>query len=66
MEITPFTSEPYEIRTTLEITIFKTNNNEYLSTLAHEGYPGHLYQNVYFKNQDVNLFFGGYYEYFKN
>lgn len=24
-------------------------------TLAHEGYPGHLYQNVYFKSQDVNL-----------
>lgn len=25
------------------------------TTLAHEGYPGHLYQNVYFKNQDVNV-----------
>ncbi len=25
------------------------------TTLAHEGYPGHLYQNVYFKNQDVNI-----------
>lgn len=24
------------------------------TTLAHEGYPGHLYQNVYFKNLDVN------------
>jgi uncharacterized protein (DUF885 family) len=25
------------------------------STLAHEGLPGHLYQDVYFKSQDVNL-----------
>ncbi len=24
-------------------------------TLAHEGIPGHLYQNVYFKQQDVNI-----------
>jgi uncharacterized protein (DUF885 family) len=24
-------------------------------TLAHEGFPGHLYQNVYFKNQEVNI-----------
>ena len=23
--------------------------------MAHEGYPGHLYQNVYFKNKDVNI-----------
>ena len=29
--------------------------NYLYTTLAHEGYPGHLYQNVYFKNQDVNL-----------
>ena len=29
--------------------------NYLYGTLAHEGYPGHLYQNVYFKNQDVNL-----------
>ncbi len=33
-----------------------TYDYDYLyTTLAHEGYPGHLYQNVYFKNQDVNL-----------
>ena len=31
------------------------NYNYLYTTLAHEGYPGHLYQNVYFKNQDVNL-----------
>lgn len=29
--------------------------NYLYTTLAHEGYPGHLYQNVYFKNQDVNV-----------
>ena len=29
--------------------------NYLYTTLAHEGYPGHLYQNVYFNNQDVNL-----------
>lgn len=29
--------------------------NYLFTTLAHEGYPGHLYQNVYFKNQDVNI-----------
>lgn len=29
--------------------------NYLYTTLAHEGYPGHLYQNVYFKNKDVNL-----------
>ena len=29
--------------------------NYLYSTLAHEGYPGHLYQNVYFKSKDVNL-----------
>lgn len=28
--------------------------NYLFTTLAHEGFPGHLYQNVYFKNQDVN------------
>ena len=25
------------------------------TTLAHEGFPGHLYQNVYFKNSDASL-----------
>lgn len=33
-------------------------NNDYnylYSTLAHEGIPGHLYQDVYFKSQDVNI-----------
>lgn len=29
--------------------------NYLFTTLAHEGFPGHLYQNVYFKNQDVNI-----------
>lgn len=29
--------------------------NYLFTTLAHEGYPGHLYQNVYFKNKDVNI-----------
>lgn len=29
--------------------------NYLYTTLAHEGFPGHLYQNVYFKNQNVNL-----------
>ena len=29
--------------------------NYLYTTLAHEGYPGHLYQNVYFKNKDVNI-----------
>jgi uncharacterized protein (DUF885 family) len=29
--------------------------NYLYTTLAHEGIPGHLYQNVYFKNQDVNV-----------
>ena len=29
--------------------------NYLYSTLAHEGYPGHLYQNVYFKSKDVNV-----------
>lgn len=28
--------------------------NYLYTTLAHEGFAGHLYQNVYFKNQDVN------------
>jgi uncharacterized protein (DUF885 family) len=31
------------------------NPNYLYSTLAHEGFPGHLFQNVYFKNQDVNI-----------
>ena len=30
-------------------------DTQYLyTTLAHEGFPGHLYQNAYFKNLDVN------------
>lgn len=29
--------------------------NYLYTTLAHEGYPGHLYQNVYFKSKDVNI-----------
>lgn len=32
------------------------NDFNYLyHTLAHEGVPGHLYQNIYFKQQDVNI-----------
>ena len=32
-----------------------TNDYNYIfTTLAHEGYPGHLYQNVYSKNLDIN------------
>ena len=29
--------------------------NYLYTTIAHEGYPGHLYQNVYFKSKDVNI-----------
>ena len=29
--------------------------NYLFTTLAHEGYPGHLYQNVYFKNTDAHV-----------
>lgn len=29
--------------------------NYLFTTLGHEGFPGHLYQNVYFKNKDVNI-----------
>ena len=29
--------------------------NYLFTTLSHEGFPGHLYQNVYFKNKDVNI-----------
>lgn len=29
--------------------------NYLYTTLAHEGIPGHMYQNIYFKSQDVNL-----------
>lgn len=29
--------------------------NYLFTTLAHEGIPGHLYQNVYFKSQDANI-----------
>ena len=32
----------------------KTNNNEYLATLAHEGYPGHLYAYNYAKELDLS------------
>lgn len=44
-----------------------TNMDELFPTLAHEGYPGHLFQNVYFSQQNPNpvrsLFnYGGYSE----
>lgn len=29
--------------------------NYLYTTLAHEGFPGHMYQNIYFKNKDVNV-----------
>lgn len=32
----------------------KLDYNYLYTTLAHEGFAGHLYQNVYFKSQDVN------------
>ena len=43
--------------------IYKTNSvgvneldyNYLYTTLAHEGITGHMYQNIYFKNQDVNI-----------
>lgn len=36
--------------------IAKVYDYNYLfTTLAHEGFPGHLYQNVYFKNQKTNV-----------
>lgn len=34
--------------------LYKSNYNYMFTTLAHEGYPGHLYQNVYSKNLDIN------------
>jgi len=35
---------------------YKDLDYNYLyNTLAHEGAPGHLYQNVYFKNQNTNI-----------
>ena len=52
--------------------IYINNNPDYdlqqiFNTLAHEGYPGHLYQSVYFRNTNPNpirslLDFGGYAE----
>lgn len=37
-------------------TVVKDYDYNYLfTTLAHEGYPGHLYQNVYFKNKETNI-----------
>lgn len=32
---------------------FSEANNYMYQTMAHEGYPGHLYQNVFMKNQDI-------------
>lgn len=34
---------------------FKQTNNYVYQTLAHEGFPGHLYQNVYLKNSDHHI-----------
>lgn len=33
---------------------FKTTNNYVFQTLAHESYPGHLYQNAYLKSLDLH------------
>ena len=33
---------------------FKTTNNYVYQTLAHEAYPGHLYQNLYLKNREIH------------
>lgn len=34
---------------------YETTDKNYLyTTLAHEGFPGHLYQNIYFKGQETN------------
>lgn len=33
---------------------YLTDHNYIFTTLAHEGYPGHLYQNVYSKSLDIN------------
>lgn len=47
----------YENETiTLNGESLKDNYNETLSTLAHEGYPGHLYDYVYSKQQDISAF----------
>ena len=45
----------------------RVDSNELFSTLAHEGYPGHLYQTVYFSASEPDpirsiLDFGGYVE----
>jgi uncharacterized protein (DUF885 family) len=52
--------------------IYINNNPDYdlseiFTTIAHEGYPGHLYQTVYFRSKNSNLMrnflnFGGYTE----
>lgn len=34
--------------------LYQDDYNYIFTTLAHEGYPGHLYQNVYSKNLDIN------------
>ena len=47
----------YENETiTLNGSSLKDDYNETLSTLAHEGYPGHLYDYVYSKQQDLSSF----------
>lgn len=35
--------------------VYDYDYNYLFTTLGHEGFPGHLYQNVYFKNKDVNI-----------
>lgn len=51
-------------RSSIYVDIYDSETNSYKSeldynylftTLAHEGFPGHLYQNVYFKNSDASV-----------
>ena len=38
-----------------DTTTSELDYNYLFTTLAHEGFPGHLYQNVYFKNTDAHV-----------
>lgn len=40
---------------TTDTTTSVLDHNYLFTTLAHEGFPGHLYQNVYFKNTDAHV-----------
>ena len=50
--ISPLDETKYE---SIYLNPLHTNDYNYIfTTLAHEGYPGHLYQNVYSKHLDIN------------